>query len=71
MRQKWFGYVDENNEVVVSVYSRWDEQHRNQLKCCVYKIDPFYADNYIEAKKIAEKKRDEILFEEVNKIKEV
>lgn len=70
-KMKWFGYMDKENNVYVSLYSYWDYQLLKLSNYYSYLIEPFEAPNYEDAKVIAEKKANDILYEELQKIKEI
>lgn len=51
---KYFGYIDQDNQVIISMFfSTWDLRRLEYLKCCKKIIMPFEALCYEDAKKRA------------------
>jgi len=71
MKQKWFGYINKNNEVFVGIYSYFDMHQLEQSDFYAKIIQPFEAENYDDAKEKAGLIRDKWLEEEMNKIKNI
>ena len=69
--KKWFGYIDKENQVYVSLYSRWDYHALKKADFHAHIIEPFEAPSFEEAKIIADRKCNEILMKGLEEIKEI
>jgi len=70
-RMQWFGYIDKENKVYVSLYSYWDYYQLKQTRYYTYIIEPFFAKDYQEALCLAEKECNRIIMKEIESMKKI